>query len=80
MIPKREMKKGYYLGHCRNAYIAYWTGKYFIHIRNKFGTFFIEQIDHFEDVSKDEDGFIPIEKIEKPNEKELAELKNEIGY
>lgn len=37
-IAKKDLVKGRnYIGRCRNADVALWTGKEFIYIRNKFG-------------------------------------------
>lgn len=49
-IPKNELKIGQrYLGSCRNSDIAIWNGKQFEYHRYKFGDFFLEKINHFED-------------------------------
>lgn len=59
-IPKSELIiHKIYIGSCRNTTEAEWTGKNFIYCRHKFGTEFIDEINHFED----DDGydlFIPI--------------------
>lgn len=44
VIPKAELEVGaYYKGRCRNATVARWNGKVFIHWRFKF-TQFLEEI------------------------------------
>lgn len=59
-IPKKDLIIGEtYLGSCRNSYEAKWNGTYFLIKRNKFGTYYNDKINHFED----DDGFdlfIPI--------------------
>ena len=59
-IPKDQLKKNVtYIGSCRNASEAIWTGEKFIYMRTKFGNTYTEEINHFED----DDGydlFIPI--------------------
>ena len=82
MIPKSEMKQGWYNGICRNNHMAYWDEKdgMFYYIRYSFG-FYMDKIEHFDDVKdKRLDGFVPIEKIERFDYAELQELKNSIGY
>lgn len=82
MIPKSEMKQGWYNGICRNNHTAYWDEKdgMFYYIRYSFG-FYMDKIEHFDDVKdKRLDGFVPIEKIERFDFAELQELKNSIGY
>jgi len=47
IMPLTEMEKGVvYRGNCRNARYAYWTGTQFVHLRTKFGSTFIEGINH----------------------------------
>lgn len=63
-IPKSQLKSHTtYIGSCRNTTEAEWTGKNFIYCRHKWGTEYIDDVNHFED----DDGydlFIPIkEKI-----------------
>ena len=52
MIKKADLKdRGVYLGECRNANMAIWvkgTNK-FVHQRTKFGSVFLEEIEHPED-------------------------------
>lgn len=63
MIEKKKLVVGEcYVGRCRNAYVAQWTGKKFVYIRSKFGNLFLEEINHPED----DDGydlFVPVRKI-----------------
>lgn len=62
-IPKKDLIKGKsYIGQCRNASIATWTGEDFVYKRNKFGCVFDEHINHFEIEGFDDgsDVFIPI--------------------
>ena len=63
IIPKSELiinKK--YNGNCRNASEAVWNGEKFIYKRHKFGTNYIEEINHYED-DDGYDVFVPIEEI-----------------
>jgi hypothetical protein len=54
MIPKAELKVGQtYIGHCRNAREAIWTGTCFNYERTKFGSTFREDIN----CPEDDDGF-----------------------
>ena len=51
-----------YLGSCRNSERAIWNGKCFEYERYKWGTTYIDEINHFED----DDGydlFVPIKEI-----------------
>ena len=49
-IPKVDLVVGaYYKGRCRNADIARWNGRCFIHWRYKFGQWFLEEIKAPED-------------------------------
>ena len=62
-ISKKDLVVGaWYFGSCRNSSIAQWVGNRFHYIREKFGTYFIEDINHFED-DDDYDLFIPIKRI-----------------
>jgi hypothetical protein len=60
-IPKNKLIVGKtYIGACRNATEALWSGTKFYYDRHKFNTTFKEEINHFED----DDGydlFVPIE-------------------
>lgn len=64
-IPKKDLIVGQeYIGDCRNASKATWKGDHFTYRRQKFGTEFDEDINHFED----DDGydlFVPIGIAEK---------------
>lgn len=59
-IPKTDLVVGKtYIGDCRNATEAVWNGNTFTYKRYKFGIYFDEDINHFED----DDGydlFVPI--------------------
>ena len=82
MIPKSQMKEGWYNGHCRNAHMAYWDAKeqIFYHISYSFN-FYMDKIEHFEDVKeKRQDGFIPIERVERINWVDVNRIKEEVGY
>lgn len=62
-IMKKDLVEGaYYGGYCRNADKAVWTGKEFIYRRYKFGDWFDETINHFED-DDGYDVFVPFEEI-----------------
>lgn len=60
----KNLEKGcFYSGECRNANVAYWNGTKFLHIRSKFGSEFIEEINH----PLNDNGFdlfIPYKKVE----------------
>ena len=82
MIPKNEMKTGWYKGFCRNNYMAYWDEKeqIFYYLRYAFG-FYMDKIEHFEDVKEVRlDGFVPVERIERVDFDEQRKIKDEIGY
>lgn len=59
-IPKSKLMIGRtYIGSCRNAEKAVWTGSEFVYERHKFGTSYLDHIKHFQD----DDGydlFVPI--------------------
>lgn len=59
-IPKTELEIGKdYKGICRNSNSATWDGKRFTYLRYKFGSYYEDHINHYED----DDGydlFIPI--------------------
>lgn len=61
-IPKSELKSHtVYLGGCRNSSEAEWDGEKFIYCRHKWGTEYIDDVQHFEDgIDNTEDVFIPI--------------------
>lgn len=83
MIPKKDMKDGmYYLGICRNTYIAKWDAKNegFVHITYAF-QYHMDRINHFEDVKEIRlDGFIPVQEIPNLDWKEIRRIKTEVGY
>lgn len=83
MIPKDQMIDGmWYNGICRNTRFAMWDKKVgkFRYLRNKFG-WFMEQIEHFEDVKETRlDGFIPVKKLKSVNEKILCNIRHDVGY
>lgn len=60
-IPKAKLITGHeYQGICRNANKAIWNGLVFVYERHKFGSSYLEEINHYED----DDGydlFVPIE-------------------
>jgi hypothetical protein len=59
-IPKYKLEVGKeYSGRCRNTNVATWNGKQFEYTRYKFGTSFIETINHFED-DNGSDLFVPL--------------------
>ncbi len=59
-IPKKDLIVGkIYIGDCRNATEAIWKGNVFTYKRYKFGTYFDEDINHFED-DNGYDVFVPI--------------------
>ena len=63
-IPKSELVEGEtYRGTCRNAANAVWKGNHFEYQRYKFGSWFTDTINHFED----DDGcdlFVPVKVID----------------
>ena len=62
-IPKNELIiNKVYLGSCRNSDKAKWNGKTFEYTRIKFGTSYIEEINHFED-DDGYDVFVPIKEV-----------------
>ena len=66
MLKKEQLEdKQYYLGYCRNAYVAQWVKEEnaFYYMRNKFADFFPEKIFHPAD-DNDRDLFIPFKKVE----------------
>jgi len=81
-IKKEDIKVGWYIGFCRNANLAFWDGKEFMHIRNKF-FYRWDTIEHFDDVKEKKlDGFVPLKKLEyeEPDYKVIEKVKQEIGY
>ena len=64
-IPKAELIPGAtYLGRCRNATEAIWNGNQFEYNRYKFGEWFKDTINHFED-DDGYDVFIPTKLLKK---------------
>lgn len=62
-IPKSELEVGAeYLGSCRNASKAKWDGEKFIYQRYKWGSWFEDSVEHFEDDTQ-YDVFVPIKKL-----------------
>jgi len=60
-IPKDELVVGKtYRGECRNASEATWDGERFTYQRYKFGSYYSEKINHFED-DNGFDVFVPME-------------------
>lgn len=60
VIPKNELIVGNtYTGNCRNAESAKWNGKTFEYMRYKFGSTYLEEINHFED-DDGYDVFVPM--------------------
>lgn len=63
-IPKDKLIKGkIYLGSCRNATKALWNGEKFEYKRYKFGAYYMDSVNHFQD----DDGydlFVPIKEVE----------------
>lgn len=65
MIPKSDLVDGaYYIGCCRNAYLAVWIAEEekFYYLRRKFSHIFSESINHPED-DNSFDLFIPIMRL-----------------
>ena len=70
MIPKKDLKDcTYYNGHrWRGQHVAMWDAKkgVFLCINFTMGNFFLEELNHFEDVINTRiDGFLPFIEIEK---------------
>ena len=62
-IPKDKLEVGAtYEGDCRNFIKAKWDGEKFIGRRYKFGSWYDEEINHFQD-DDGHDVFVPIRKI-----------------
>ena len=60
VIPKNELIIGEtYDGNCRNSDSAKWNGNTFEYIRHKFGSSYMEEINHFED-DDGYDVFVPM--------------------
>lgn len=72
MLKKEELEdRQYYLGFCRNAYVAQWLEEEnaFYYMRSKFGDIFPEKIYHPED-DNGHDLFIPFKKVD-PSDPEI---------
>lgn len=62
-IAKKDLVIGQkYCGICRNSYEAIWNGEKFEYKRYKFGFFYDDTINHYED-DDGYDVFVPFEKI-----------------
>jgi hypothetical protein len=73
VIPKKDLIIGnYYLGRCRNASVAKWDGDKFLYMRNKFGHWSIDKINHMED-DNGYDLFVPLKVVE-PTEKQIVNI------
>ena len=76
-IPKKDLEDGaFYLGDHRRGRIGKWIAdmNVFVYWRNKFGYYFIDKCNHFED----DDGFALFTPIKKVTEEEFNETgKNE---
>lgn len=82
IIPKIELKEGYfYIGICRNTYVAQWVKNRFRYIKPEFSGI-IDYLPHFDDIKHlPIDGFVPLEEIENPKLlKGMKEYLKEIGY
>jgi len=67
VISKKELVKDMtYEGECRNAEKAIWNGEKFVYDRYKFGSWYKENINHFED-DDGYDVFVPMKIIENDN-------------
>ncbi len=73
-IQKKDLLiKGSYIGSCRNAVTATWDGTKFQYVREKFGTWFLEDINHYED-DNGYDLFIPIRLITHSKEQDKLHI------
>ena len=60
VVPKNELEiDKEYLGNCRNSNKAIWKGDHFEYQRYKFGHFYTDKINHYED-DDGYDVFVPI--------------------
>lgn len=81
MIPKKDMVPGmYYKGICRGTYVAYWNGKNFNHLAWNFGVPCVDVIEHFEDVTGNTDGFIPVEEVNALPRDVYQKEREDAGY
>ena len=63
-LPKNKLELGkYYYGKCRNNDVAMWDGKEFKYQRCKFGHWYTDTINHFED-DNGFDLFVPLKEVE----------------
>lgn len=83
MIKKIDLIDGKtYKGFCRGNFIATWDAKKdkFYHLAWQFQPY-VDWICHFEDTKETRvDGFVPLEIIERFDEKDIEAIKKEIGY
>lgn len=77
MIAKKDLVVGaYYVGRCRNTYVAKWTDdNQFIYMRYKLGFYLIETIKHPED-DNGFDLFVPMRKVEELTDIEDSEARD----
>ena len=62
-IPKNELVVGKeYTGNCRNSHKAVWKGDHFEYKRYKFGNYYTDKINHYED-DDGYDVFVPVEVV-----------------
>ena len=62
-IPKNTLVKDKeYIGNCRNSNKAVWKGDYFEYQRYKFGNYYTDKINHYED-DDGYDVFVPVEVV-----------------
>ena len=62
-IPKNELVEGKeYIGNCRNSNKAVWKGDHFEYQRYKFGNYYTDKINHYED-DDGYDVFVPVEVV-----------------
>lgn len=77
-IPKSQLIEGKtYIGSCRNTSKAVWNGSCFEYDRYKFGTTYLDHINHFED----DDGydlFVPIQEEYSTTWELCPECENEV--
>ena len=77
MLRKEDLEDGkYYLGYCRNAYVAQWleSENAFYYMRKKMGDVFPERILHPEDDNK-KDLFVPFKKVDPTEEEKIKAAK-----
>ena len=62
-IPKNTLVKDKeYIGNCRNSNKAVWKGDHFEYKRYKFGNYYTDKINHYED-DDGYDVFVPVEVV-----------------